>query len=195
MSEPWYIWLLISKYSCVNLYYISYSDEKENKILPYSRMFPLNKKKRQLKRQCLKSTATQQYFVAYLVLKTKYESMRSHSYLPVQVLLCTWLIPGTQRGLSRGSLSGVGGDCPCRTFISPEISYWYQARGVYFRHPSINYRFHFFPQKVENQIHYPQGQFLLKMMSPSNHVHRVHKNTSKKPPPHGKGLLSAVALL
>lgn len=87
-------------------------------------------------------------------------SVRSHSYLPDKVLLCTWLILGTQRGLSRGSLSGVGGDHPCRTCLWVHRSIIHTRSGSLFQTLFYKLEIPFLSQMVENQIYNSQWPFL-----------------------------------
>lgn len=110
-----------------------------------------------LKRQCLHSTATQQYFVAYLVLKTKCEKPQLPSCLsPSLHVTDTWYSERPEQRITKWSWRGLSLQ---DMFSSPEINYSYLVR----ESTSDNlYKLQipFFSQVVENQIYYPQGQFL-----------------------------------
>lgn len=80
--------------------------KKNKKQFPWRQLLPL-------KRQCLQSTAT-----LYCISGSQHQAWEATA----PFLFKSSLVPGTQRHLSRGSLSRVGGDHPCRTCLSVQRS-------------------------------------------------------------------------
>lgn len=106
----------------------------------------------------------------------------------------------TQHKVTRCSLRGSSLQY---VSISPEISYSYLVRettsgilnklGLLPHNPAPPHP-HPHPPYGRESVS-PKAVSLKKVWSLSNHIHRAHKSTSRKPTPYAKGLTFAVALL